>query len=345
MNATESEAFFDRLLKKKRSACSALCSLVSKKEEENQWRDFKEASWLKTADGRTNFYDDVLVELAKRVERQPSKLSELKSIWSEYLGAFANSDGGILIWGINAPKRNAQNLSLAPDAEGFADWLREQQVNATDPPIQGVRIEAICEPGANEGFVVCCIPRSTLAPHRSIWSPGRFFYRADDGNRELPAALLRRMFHPQVASLLVPQLKFRFDMKDGAVAVYCEIDLQNMGMASAHNALIVIKPKFGSATTISAENGWRQRSYGTPDRLTTDLVIHPGEIVPCAGIATISPISWHRDPLPDLEVQVVIYAANTSALEGRLVLTGIEWRTAFLNSPETSRIVQMLPIT
>lgn len=345
MSATVSEVFFDRLLKKKSSAFSALSKLVSAEEEENQWRDFKEANWLRTADGKTNFQDEVLEEFAKRAEKQRiPKLNELKSIWSQYLGAFANSDGSILIWGIKAPKRKAESLSLAPDAEGFADWLREQQANATEPAIQRVRIEAFREGREKQGFVVCRVPRSSLQPHRSLWSPGRYFARFDDGNRELTAALLRRMFHPQVAALLVPQLKFRFVMADRAVAVCCEVRLQNKGMASALNALVVIKAKFCSFADISPENGWRPRSYGTDDRLTTELVIHPGEVVPCAGIATRSPISWNRDPLPDLEVQFTIYAANTSALEGKRIIPANEWEMNVLKSSEIMCDVQMLPM-
>jgi len=342
MSATASEFFFKRLRKNKRSAFSVVNKLVAAKEEENQWRDFKEAWWLRTEDGRTSFSDEVLPDLGKRNgSKLPTKLDELKNIWSEYLGAFANSGGGVLIWGIRAPSRKAESQSLAPDAEGLADWLREQQTNATDPPIQGVRIEAFREGDTARGFVVCHIPPSGLGPHRSLWSPGRYFARFDDGNKELTAPLLRRMFHPQVASFLVPHLKFTFTNQERGTHICCEVTLENRGMASAQNALVAIKANFGSVVTIAPANEWKERSYGSRDRINTDMVIHPGETMLCANVATGSVISTHRDN-PDLTIHFTIYAANTSALEGSLTILGEEWESARINSHDIPCVVQML---
>lgn len=132
MSATASESFFERLLKKKISAFSALSKLVAAKEDENQWRDFKEADWMRTADGRTNFRDEVLPEHGKRDGKQLTKLGELKNTWSEYLGAFANSDGGLLIWGIRAQKRKAGVVHLLQTRRdspiGFVNNKRMQPI-------------------------------------------------------------------------------------------------------------------------------------------------------------------------------------------------------------------------
>lgn len=203
-----------------------------------------------------------------------------------------------------------------------------------------MRIEAFCESDMARGFVVCHIPRSSFGPHRSLWSPGRYFARFDDGNRELPATLLRRMFHPQIASFLVPHLTFTFTHEDRGTHIHCEVTLENKGMASALNTLVVIQADFGCVTNIGGASGWTERSYGSHGRLVTDMAIHPGETVQCANIGPICPISARRN-YPDLTIHFSIYAANTSALEGSIIVPGEEWRSASLGPHQITHFVQM----
>ena len=92
--------------------------------------------------------------------------------WSKSLSAFANTEGGVLIWGIDARKKDntdsASGLRLITNTSEFKSRLLELLIGATDPPVSGVQIEEIVEPpGSKQGFVVCLIPESEYKPVRA----------------------------------------------------------------------------------------------------------------------------------------------------------------------------------
>ena len=342
MTHTQPESFFNNLIKKKAVAFDILKGLIERKTEESQWLDFKDGGWLRTGDGKTAFSDVIPPPNASRPKGKCPLTEQLQKLWSENLGAFANSDGGILILGIRAPKRVAETLSLAPDANGLADWLRSRQKNATDPAIQGVQIESFLRTKeSTDGFVVCYIPRSVLSPHRSIWAPGRYFGRFDDGNIELSAAILRRMFHPQVTSLLIPLLKFKFTLHtDGNCQIVCDIWLENKGSASALRAMVAIRPDWGYFAEIGASKEWKVRADGSTNRIFTENDIHPGETVLCGSIFT-KVVPCAPDDRYNLATQLQIYSANSPAIEGSETVESDSWRDALRKSIEIQRIVRM----
>ncbi len=94
---------------------------------ETDWLDFKAAAQLQLQD------------------------ENLKNIWSKALSGFANAGGGVLIFGIDARKDKAtgidcaDKLALAPAAFALKSRLLELHSVATDPPIQGVRVECYTE--------------------------------------------------------------------------------------------------------------------------------------------------------------------------------------------------------
>lgn len=303
------EEFFDRLRDHKDSAFPDLCALVERREDENQWRDFKDAAWLLSDTSSTEF---------SAVLKTRDNRDKLRRTWSENVGAFANSGGGILIWGIKASKRKAESPSLAPDAEGLADWLTEQQANATDPSVQGVRVLPVFErQDSRSGFVVCLIPSSRLAPHRSIWAERDYYGRFDDGNRALPTEILRRMFYPQVSAFLVPRASFQIASANGRASVHCSISLKNEGLASAVNTVVDVEGVFwGTATGIWTSHNWKTAHPGLPNRLVTESVIHPGDTIQLASLA----MNEGRPEMGDLSIEFQIFSANSPPLHGRIFI-------------------------
>src|SRR5438876_253313 len=87
-----------------------------------------------------------------------------REVWYEALSGFANSGGGVLIWGIDARKMKMPGREVdaaceeKPVTEPFAlkSRLIELQRGATDPPLGGVEFAAYELPKApGTGFVVC----------------------------------------------------------------------------------------------------------------------------------------------------------------------------------------------
>src|SRR5439155_3494602 len=128
--------FFDEIRNEGADAFQFVVSLLGKDDAaENGWRDYKGVGHL----GKTG---------------NPDKEDHgIKSCWSENLSAFANTSGGVLIWGIETKGKIPERLSLAPECESLADRLRTLTNDATDPFVAGVEVDAIKEPGSNKAGI------------------------------------------------------------------------------------------------------------------------------------------------------------------------------------------------
>lgn len=91
------------------------------------------------------------------------------------ISGFANSEGGLLIWGIDC-RRDAAGNEIATkhavvDAAGFRTRLEAAISRETIPPHPGVRMLDIQEtPAAPAGYVVVLVPKSDIGPLRSTKS-------------------------------------------------------------------------------------------------------------------------------------------------------------------------------
>ena len=133
----------------------------------------------------------------------------IKGHWAKALGSFANSGGGVLIWGVRADGDDASKIdavhSVEPvaDAQALASKLRNWQPPATDPPVKGVELKVLLLSAASsDGFVVCYIPESDSKPHRSEFGKNkadqkRYNIRISDGTRDIHPPLLRQLFYPK----------------------------------------------------------------------------------------------------------------------------------------------------
>jgi len=186
--------FFEEVRGKKEDAFQFLASLLNGGEAaaENGWRDYKEAEFI----GKTGNTD--------------KESDTIKRRWSENLSAFANTSGGVLIWGIRTSRKIPEKLSLAADCEQLADRLRALVNDATDPYVAGVEVEPIKDPANGKaGIVVCYIPQSSFAPHQAQWGERTYFIRTQDANLVCPQPLLRNMFYPRALSRLKPTVTMR----------------------------------------------------------------------------------------------------------------------------------------
>jgi hypothetical protein len=130
---------------------------------------------------------------------------DLLKLWAKNLSCFANSDGGVLIFGIDAPQGAAKNLSLVQDAAKLHERLKSLIPRVTEPPVQRVEIEVYTEPSDTKtGFVVCYIPASPWRPHqvRLGGQPDQFYIRAADNCIPCNHSTLRALFAPQFISEL-----------------------------------------------------------------------------------------------------------------------------------------------
>jgi hypothetical protein len=95
------------------------------------------------------------------------------------VSAFANSDGGLIIYGVNEDKSTHKPSGYVPivDPKISKEWL-EQKINLIQPKIKDLRIFPIrLESKTNQSIYIVKIPRSDDAPHMA--NDNKYYRRGD----------------------------------------------------------------------------------------------------------------------------------------------------------------------
>jgi hypothetical protein len=219
---------------------------------------------------------------------------KVRELWSEALGGFANNQGGVLIWGIDARKtetpRGEIDAAIAdkPVSNPIAlkSRLIELQRGATDPPLANVLVEGYEIPGsAGDGYVICCVPEGPFKPYRSEQAGQQYYLRAGDSTKPMSRAVLAAMFYPRTRpifrvgadlSWVLPDETY--DDRTAQTRMDMTIWLQNVGTATAKNLLIRLaalnlKPHPGTKDLRPAW-GWGQSPWDV--YAWEHPLLHPG---------------------------------------------------------------------
>jgi len=133
----------------------------------------------------------------KRDSRDGILHSDDKGNFSDSLSAFANSDGGVLIWGIATTNRGGIDVAhaLKPIA-GIGEFrlrLGGYLKDAVQPYVDNVQIETIPGPEIDTGYLKCLIPASERAPHRAM-ATREYYRRSEQGRRRMEHFEIEDMF-------------------------------------------------------------------------------------------------------------------------------------------------------
>ena len=96
------------------------------------------------------------------------------------LSGFANSAGGVLVWGVGETKGGAKRSYASAPIESpntFVQTLNDVLPTAVSRAIVGVRNSAFPLDDGDSGFVVTFVPESSLAPHRAESSGDKHYYK------------------------------------------------------------------------------------------------------------------------------------------------------------------------
>jgi hypothetical protein len=227
-NPSLAQSFFDEIRNApdKIPFLSALVNPTQPRFEE-EWLDFKQAPDLNSNDVQRN--------------------------WSKALSGFANTGGGVLIWGIEAKKDPTTGIdcafavALIDNPAALKSRLKQLHHQATDPPVLDVVVEEYADSVGN-GFVVCFVPESGFKPHRAEQDGKKQFYlRAGDDFVVMPVPVLRSMFFPRSKPNLRVEVRFA-DRNDEHSNITWTFRVHNNGTATARDVCLWIKAlnKIGS---------------------------------------------------------------------------------------------------
>jgi hypothetical protein len=213
----------------------------------------------------------------------------IKDIWSKTIAAFANIQGGVLLWGIGTKTidkvDSASTLQLVPAPDQLRTQLFELHHQATDPPLPGVEITPVSDPGeGGKGFVVCFIPQGSFVPYRAEYSNRNYYIRVGDDSIIPSPVILRRLFYPQSLARIEAFVRLTSAERQSAggtvdVLKY-EVFLVNSGAATAHDVYVLAHDNINYSRPdgkglIHAHN-WHMRE-GSPNKsgFYSTIPIHP----------------------------------------------------------------------
>lgn len=264
----------------------------------------------------------------KIVNRPDFTHGDDKKNFAKALSGFANSSGGLVIWGINA-RKNSQGIDCATEireivpVQLFLTRLNEFTGMSVSPIVEGVRHKMI--PTSREGgVVVTFIPESDTGPHMANLGEDRYYKRSGDSFYRMEHFDLEDMFgrrkRPKLT--LIPTIKGR-----GRHALVI-LSISNNGRATAkapYLAFDVNSPYLFNQYGIDGNmnHGMKRLKYtgaDLPYRFGEDssFVIHPGISHDVTSIHL--GLVPENPPDRNLEIQYILAAEDIRLESGCLVV-------------------------
>lgn len=255
--------------------------------------------------------------------------TKAKEHWSKALSGFANSGGGILLWGIQTRTKDKYDVPdaivLVANAKELAGKLETWKSTMVDPPVLGAEVRSISDKDG-KGFVVAFIPESSRKPHQAKADEchGQYYIRV--GHQTLPASqsLLRTLFYPQFN----PVLSLTPVTIGGGVSSGHNVSfrLKNEGVSTLYDLFVVIERQDENLQFVPDEvyvvREWKTEKMTS---LVGKRYLHP-ETMQNLGTAIV-----HFDAV----VTVSVYGRDMKPIRWKITSTGKSggFRAELIDSP------------
>ncbi len=211
---------------------------------------------------------------------------------SKTFSGFANSNGGIIVWGIKA-KENASKQDIATDKKPikeltkFLNTLNRLEGQAITPVVIGIEHKKL-EISDDCGFIVSYIPASEFAPHMANYSGKHYYKRSGDSFYACEHYDIKDMFQRKHSAYLDLNIKNKEINQIHADNMRVEItlSLMNTGRNYAKAPLIKVEINYPYKFSDFGLDGngnigvFRTRAAPKAPQLSTymggqDIVIYP----------------------------------------------------------------------
>lgn len=251
---------------------------------------------------------------------------------AEVFSGFANSNGGIAIWGIKAKKNTsgqdiASELSQINELTKFLNTLNKLEGQAVVPIITGIEHVKIEIENTDTGFIKSFIPASSSAPHMALYAGKHYYKRSGDSFYQCEHYDIMDMFSRKRSPILKLQTQIRPRRNKPRNTVYeVLISIINEGKSMAKFPYLAmnLSQDFnpneygldgkGSCGLQKVRNNMRFRyNYAGGN----GIVIYPDVILDIDIIETVVTLN---DPPNDLKINYLLGAENMENIYGEIVL-------------------------
>lgn len=226
------------------------------------------------------------------------------------VGGFANSEGGVVVWGIYAAKDQdkvdaAQSLQSVVGVQRLLSQLNEYVSRLVVPAAEGVEHNLILnETGGDSGFVVTLVPKGHGVPHMSMGEgQQRYYFRAGDSFLPMEHFMLADRFGRRPQPIL--ELNYRWERPSNKT--YLVIGIRNVGKGIALYPALHIEERTADDFSLFSldervDLPADPRRFGIPERVRTtqrssplwrifaggaEHAIHPG-----TSIEVVRALGW-----------------------------------------------------
>ena len=279
----------------------------------------------------------------KLLPRGPELTREDRRNLAVAISGFANSDGGIIVWGIDCRKDElgvdaAQELVPVRGVEPALSTLLSLTGQAVRPIVQGIQHRMIAA-NESDGYLLTLVPASDAGPHMAMLGEQRYYKRSGASFYRMEHFDIGDMFgrraRPDLSLDLAPGTSGATSSRGNRSAqVHAVVSLLNHGRGLAKFPFLRIKasPPFSICEFHLDGNGrsglpvlpkspfeheWQLYAGGA------DSVVHPGARLEVPRIKSNVPDnlkSW-----PDLVVDYVLAAEGIAPRAGQARVAGLSF--------------------
>ncbi|MFK3648017.1 helix-turn-helix domain-containing protein [Lysobacter enzymogenes] len=164
---------------------------------------------------------------------------------SKALSGFANSEGGLLIWGVDARReaggqREVTNKVPVPQAAAFRTLVEGALSGESIPALSNARVLHILEGAGPAGYVAVLIPQSLIGPIRATRTD-KYHLRSGSSFGIVPHGVLAGMFGRSPQPIIQPNLVAYFTQlneRRDAISISFAVAAGNFGAVLASKVFL-----------------------------------------------------------------------------------------------------------
>jgi hypothetical protein len=278
------------------------------------------------------------VDFKQKHDRRDAELADDdKRNLAKAISGFANSGGGVLIWGI---EDKTLSPKLITGVQRFVSSMLELAPQVTDPIVQGIDGDWIPSNGeaGQEGFGLIFIPESSLPPHRVILNykgvKNHYYIRSGQLFVVASHTQLEDMFGRRPKPELALSTRFVLGSRSGNK---CSLDMilgiENKGRGTAKSPFLSVRVhppyqiseygidgnrRFGLRELASSRIRPDEKKYGS----SADVVIHSGIVHDVTAVKLRIDVAQPPSDVSDMVIDYEIAAEGTRLVEDRVVIKG-----------------------